>query len=53
MSLRRKQYEVALSGNPSMLIWLGKNVLGQSDQVQQDVRDLPPVVIQLTSDATD
>jgi len=53
MSLRRKQYEVAMAGNPSMLIWLGKNVLGQSDQAQHDVRDLPPVVIQLTSDAPD
>ena len=31
MSLRRKQIEVAMSGNPTMLIWLGKNVLGQSD----------------------
>lgn len=30
-SLRRKQFEVALSGNTSMLIWLGKNILGQSD----------------------
>jgi hypothetical protein len=30
-SLRRKQMEVAMSGNTSMLIWLGKNILGQSD----------------------
>lgn len=35
VSLRRKQYEVALSGNVSMLIWLGKQYLGQSDK--QDV----------------
>jgi len=32
MSLRRKQFEVAMSGNAVMLIWLGKNCLGQSDQ---------------------
>lgn len=31
MSLRRKQKEVALKGNVSMLIWLGKNILGQSE----------------------
>lgn len=37
MSLRRKQYEVALAGNPTMLIWLGKNQLGQSDRTEVDV----------------
>lgn len=29
--IRNKQIEVALAGNPTMLIWLGKNMLGQSD----------------------
>ena len=33
-SLRRKQYEVAIIGNPTMLIWLGKQFLGQSDKVE-------------------
>lgn len=36
MSLRRKQADVALSGNVSMLIWLGKQELGQSDK-REDV----------------
>jgi len=31
MRLRRKQMEVALEGNPTMLIFLGKAMLGQSD----------------------
>ena len=31
-SLRRAQIKVALGGNATMLIWLGKNLLGQSDQ---------------------
>lgn len=31
-NLRRKQYEVAMSGNVGMLIWLGKQYLGQSDK---------------------
>ena len=35
MSLRRKQYEVASSGNTTMLIWLGKQYLGQTDK--QDI----------------
>jgi len=32
MSLRRKQFEVAKSGNPTMLVWLGKQWLEQSDK---------------------
>lgn len=31
-SLRRKQYEVAMSGDRAMLIWLGKQLLGQSER---------------------
>lgn len=34
-SLRRKQYEVAMKGNSSMLIWLGKQWLNQTDKVEQ------------------
>lgn len=30
-SLRRAQISLALSGNATLLIWLGKNLLGQSD----------------------
>lgn len=32
MSLRRKQWETALGGNVTMLIWLGKQILGQADK---------------------
>lgn len=31
-SLLHKQVEVALSGNTTMLVWLGKQYLGQSDR---------------------
>jgi hypothetical protein len=31
VSLRRAQLSLALSGNATLLIWLGKNILGQSD----------------------
>ena len=34
-SLRRKQYEVAMAGNVGMLIWLGKQRLGQTEKVEQ------------------
>ena len=40
-SLREKQYDVAMSGNVSMLIWLGKQVLGQSDK--QEVEHIRPI----------
>lgn len=30
-SLRRAQIKLALTGNATMLIWLGKNILGQSE----------------------
>lgn len=36
-SLKRKQYEVAMDGNPTMLIWLGKQYLDQSDTLIVDV----------------
>jgi hypothetical protein len=29
--LRRAQIKTALSGQPTMLVWLGKNILGQSE----------------------
>lgn len=32
MSLRRKQFELAMDGDKSMLVWLGKNYLDQTDQ---------------------
>lgn len=42
-SLRRKQFEVAMAGNPTMLIWLGKQHLEQADAVEvhtpEDVAD--------------
>lgn len=36
MSLRRKQLEVALDGNVTMLVHLGKSMLHQHDRVQVD-----------------
>lgn len=42
-SLRRAQLNIALNGNATMLIFLGKNLLGQSDNpvVQDNDKILP------------
>ena len=45
MSLRRAQINTALSGNPTMLIWLGKQYLGQSDApIDTDANQILPWV---------
>jgi len=36
ISLRRKQYEAAMSGDRAMLIWLGKQWLGQSEKLESE-----------------
>lgn len=37
ISLRRKQWEMALNGNVTMLLWLGKQYLGQKDKFESEV----------------
>ena len=37
VSLRRKQFEVAMSGNATMLVWMGKQVLEQSDKTEEKI----------------
>ncbi len=39
--LRKAQFELAMTGNCSMLIWLGKQYLGQKDNPQPDREELP------------
>jgi hypothetical protein len=40
-SLRRAQLKLALGGNAVMLIWLGKNLLGQSDNPMDSTANAP------------
>jgi len=47
MSLRRTQYTAAMDGNPTMLVWLGKNWLGQTDKMETAISSLPPIEIGL------
>ncbi len=39
-SLRRMQYKAAEAGNPTMLIWLGKQHLGQRDKMEQEIGNI-------------
>ena len=44
ISVRRLQMKAAEAGNPALLIWLGKQVLGQRDlerEAQRDMADRP------------
>lgn len=40
-SLRQAQIRLALSGNATMLIWLGKNILGQSENPADSAANTP------------
>ena len=42
MSLRRKQWKAAEEGNTTMLVWLGKQYLGQKDKSEMDARVYAP-----------
>lgn len=36
-SLKRQQYKLAMDGNVTLLIWLGKQLLGQADKSENTV----------------
>lgn len=46
-SLRRKQYDMALAGNTTMLVWTGKNILGQTDKLATELTGKDGGAIQL------
>ncbi|MGE4300839.1 MAG: hypothetical protein AB7F40_04460 [Victivallaceae bacterium] len=50
MSLRRAQFKLATSGNTAMLIWLGKQHLGQKDNVHNDVDLHQPIMLVVDED---
>lgn len=49
-SLRRCQIETALNGNPALLIWLGKNLLDQTDKIdsKQEISSKSEVKMEIT-----
>ena len=44
LSLRSKQVELALAGNVTMLVWLGKQLLGQRDKQELAGADSAPLI---------
>lgn len=50
INLLRKQYDVAMTGNVSMLIWLGKQYLGQTDKIES--QETFELVTEFTKDET-
>jgi hypothetical protein len=46
ISLRQKQMKMALAGDRTMLVWLGKNRLGQKDKTELsgEVKITPPKI---------
>src|SRR6185369_3444823 len=41
ISVRRAQLKLLESGNATMGVWLGKNILGQVDEIRHDVSGMP------------
>lgn len=54
--LRAKQFQIAMEGDKTMLVWLGKQYLGQQDKSELNhnvnIPSLPNIVIK-TKNATD
>ena len=53
ISLRRLQWQAASEGSVPMLIWLGKQMLAQSDKLQSDnnhaIREIPKMQLEVLS----
>lgn len=55
VSLRRAQFQAAKNGNATMLVWLGRNWLGQSENKQEEAtkNELMQSVKKLLDDIND
>lgn len=51
-SLRRAQFLAALKGDRTMLIWLGKQLLGQTDKVENTGPQTAPAVVVMPAPVT-
>ncbi len=47
ISLRRAQLQAAYAGDRTMLVWLGKQILGQVDKVEQSIENKQRFVVEI------
>lgn len=45
--LRKKQIQLAMKGNLGMLVWLGKQYLGQSEKQEIGAKDGQPITFKV------
>ena len=48
ISVRRQQMKLLEAGNATMGVWLGKNILGQVDEVRHEIGSAPPFLLVLS-----
>lgn len=53
VSLRRQQFQVAMKGSPAMLIWLGKQYLGQKEKHEHTGDNGGPIRTSVVADEFD
>lgn len=46
LRLRQAQYKQAIAGDRTMLVWLGKVMLGQKETTVTELHDMPQVVVE-------
>lgn len=51
--LRQAQLKAALAGNPAMLIWLGKQMLGQVEKIEHSGPAGGPIAVRVTHTIVD
>lgn len=51
VSLRRAQFQAALAGNTALLIWLGKQYLGQTEKIQQQIQSNATTQVELNKES--
>jgi hypothetical protein len=53
ISVRRQQMKLLEAGNATMGVWLGKNILGQADEVRHQIGGAAPFVLVLSHHPSD
>lgn len=51
-SIRKKQFDVAMNGNVTMLIWLGKQYLGQKETNETVISSIPEIKFNVIDNQT-